>query len=430
MLFFIEMCGSIIAKGKLGIYIVESLFLFWTLLLLFKIGNIISPSNIRRIIFSISATLIVFIYTIEAGNTNEQYSLPFVLYPLLVTSRYYFQNRKFTLVSSLLCGICFGCVSLIRLNNTAIIVGLCIALAIEYIIRREYKTLLKLIISFILGVVIAVLPFIIYFASQNALYDALYASVLYNIKYKAAWGGDTRYIENIARLLSCVVLPIVSLVYDRIHHTRISLFCVAISLVTFLTFYSGVGYGHYYTMQLPILFLCCIIQPFNRRIYYVAAFLIVCAPFARNIYQRCIVNYYIKTKTYQQDKPYYNLYKDLQTDNDSFRTKVFNIIPMAERNSIYINQSMTFASVFIGTEFYPTGKYFSQQTNISKIDDYVKSDVIKQFNKAKPKWIISSCPIDGKNFISLVLNYHLVAQFPLSYSEEHVYIFKINDANL
>jgi hypothetical protein len=424
MLFFIQALGSIANNSKIAMYVIESLFMTWTLVLLVKIGKTIAPGCRRRIVLSLAATLFVFVYTIECGNTNEQYSLPFVLYPLYVAVRHFFAGRRIALTDVLLSGLCFGCVSLIRLNNTAIIAGVCIALLCEYIRLRKYKSLLKNTVAFLGAALVVWLPFVLYFAAHSALYDMIYASILYNVKYKAAW-GETRYFVNFARLLSCIVLPALSLAYDRAHGERVSLLCIPVAAITFVTFIGGAGYAHYYTMALPVLFMCAMMARLRRRALSVALVLLMCAPVT---YSNCIkmyMSFRIKTGTYRDGMPNYEIYKDSLDDLDDVRDAIFAVIPEADRDSVYINSSMSYGSIFVGAGLHSVGKYFFLQQSIANVDTAARCDIIAHFNAANPKWIVSSIPLDSEySLISFAADrYRLVARPTLPNSAVSPYIY-------
>jgi hypothetical protein len=176
----------------------------------------------------------------EGGGSNEHFSLPFVLYPMLVMIKYIFKQSKITRTQAFLCGLCFAIVSQIRLNNTAIIVGICFAWVYYYIKDRKYGDLFKLTGLFMIGMLIVYIPLLIYFLCNDALYDMFYTSILYNIKYKQTWGGEQTVMSilpNIIRMASCLLLPIISYTYDKKNGTNSLAFCLLISLVTFITSY-------------------------------------------------------------------------------------------------------------------------------------------------------------------------------------------------
>jgi hypothetical protein len=251
-----------------------------------------------------------------------------------------------------------------------------------------------------MGCMVIFVPLVIYFAYHDALYDMIYTSILYNIKYKQSWGGEMttmRYVRNIVRLLSCIILPILSYSYDKRMHKKSFVFCLLISLITFLTFYSGTGYAHYYTMQLPILFLCVVLSIYLSLGWRILIIAVLCVPNALYVYRQLVLNTMLITNYYKIHKsgPYYDIYKYYEMiDNRALKKTVFDYIPESEKNSIYIINTMNYSSIFIDTPYYPVGKYFLQQSLVAKTDPIAKEDIISSFEKASPKWIVSDITIE------------------------------------
>jgi hypothetical protein len=326
-----------------------------------------------------------------------------------------------------LCGVCFACVSQIRLNNTAIIVGLCLALIYDYMKGGKYAELGKMVCMFILGSAVVLIPIIVYFAWNDALDDMIYTTIIYNMKYKAAWmiahdlKGQTMMT---LRSLSCILLPLVAYYNDRRDHTKMFPMCLPISLITFLTFCTGAGFPHYYIMQLPMLFLCVAMISFSKRIYNVLWIALLFLPIRRitiNIYNKIETTliYHIDDRCRLSDKT-----NDSWVDNDLIRSEVFKVIPESERNSIYMNGSMCIPAIFVGTPYYPVGKFFCQQISIAKMDKRVSDDIWNSFVKADPQWIVSSDSLETNKFWKGRLsNYHLVRQFKVKHLKETVYIY-------
>jgi hypothetical protein len=398
LLHFIYLIGSYICPGKIGIYILDSLFMYFSISMLIKIGKLITDSKL--IIYTATSVFLILYYSIIGnGGTNEHYSLPFAIYPIFVSAKYFFKGGKITNINALLCGICFAIVSQIRLNNTAIIIGVCIALLYSLIRNKEFTALLKLAGFFVLGCIIIYIPLVIYFVYNDALNDMIYMSILYNIKYKQNWGGEMtllKYRTNISHLLSCLLLPFLSYYYDKKSNSKSFALCFSISIITLLTFVSGIGYKHYYIMQLPIAFMCVIMTYYLKLI---GKIFVICILNVHTItYSRAqaqvIYSTILSTNTYKnhQDYPDYN--REIKfTNRVNLQNTIFSYIPKSERNSIYIFNNMQYSSIFIGTPYYPAGKYFHLQDKIAITDKIAKNDIIKSFEKASPKWIVSDTHI-------------------------------------
>lgn len=422
-LFFIQMIGALIWEGKIGVYICESLFLFVSLSLLYKIGLEVSPDKPKRISLSIGIVLIVMIATIRAGGTCEEYSLPFVLYPMLIAIRYYLRNKQISLRNAFMMGLCFAFVSQIRLNNTAIIVGLCLLFLCEYVRKKNFGKLGRLMGMFVLGLLAVYIPIIVYFEMHNALYDMIYASILFNFKYQVK-KEEFGMFFNIVRLLPCIILPIIAYVNDRKELTSLFGYCLSISTVTFLTFFAGAGHWNYFTMQMPILFLCLVMIRVPKKWHYLLLVILFCGPALKLIISKIGFNLIIKTELRNHFTPRLELYDFYMLDNINLRNHIYKIVPEIERNSIYINGSPFIASFFIGTDFFPVGKYFGQQDFFSMIDDVIGRDIYNAFVKANPKWIVSSVPLEkDKYWAGRLSDYHEASHFTVEHWNGLIYIY-------
>lgn len=244
VLHFIYMTGDIL-PGKWGVYLLESLFLFVTLELFTLIGKELGSSK-GRTIAALLCVMWIFAYTISDGGTNEEWCLTLSLYPLFEGIRY-LNGKRLKNIAGIISGICFSLIFFIRLNNTVIIAAVVATLIITMSVKKEYRMMGRLTLSFITGVAIGALPICLYFAYHGALGDVLYNTIIFNIDYKAKWGGDN-YLSNAVRLSTCVLLIIVTICADKETRHKYLLLVSTLSVFVFLTFIGG--------RLLPLLHLC------------------------------------------------------------------------------------------------------------------------------------------------------------------------------
>ena len=116
----------------------------------------------------------------EAGNTVEEYALPFIIGGLYVFTVFLLE-KKTTVLSVWLCGFCFGCVLLLREN----MITLWIVFAIAVIVKEwnKPKALVRYVLEFLGGAVLSFVPFFIYLAANHAISDFIDQYILFNFRY-------------------------------------------------------------------------------------------------------------------------------------------------------------------------------------------------------------------------------------------------------
>ena len=385
LLYLLQIAGLIIAPGKLGIWILETLFAVIFLELLYQCRALVLTSTSTNYT-AVAVALLILLFTMQGGNNNEEWCLPFQALPLLLTLKFLKGGHPGIKTVATVCGACFGLVAMIRLNNNVIIAGICLGQMIIFLHERQYGELLKSALFFILGTAIAILPFFIYFYSVDALDDMLYANFLFNVKYKMTWVAEYSSKTGIRYLWPCIVLPLMVLIFRKEKKWQFCVIMIAVGIVTFATFITGTAYLHYYILASPIGALCILSVPKSWRIIpNLAVAAIVLGPIlstgVENVCKRIV--YICNRETIVH-----------RCHSEIITSAIRQHIPVDERKSIYLSMSPGKSSVLSPMEIFPTGKYFFLQYWLWVVDDRVSNDITKQFIYANPRWIISNYPIE------------------------------------
>lgn len=67
----------------------------------------------------------------------------------------------------------------------------------------------------------------------------------------------------------------------------------------------------------------------------------------------------------------------------------FAIIPLEERNSIYVCGTIDLADIPLSLGTLPAGKYFFQQNMYGQLDESLYNDIIDDFITTDPLWVIA-----------------------------------------
>lgn len=399
ILYLIDMLAIKIAGGKVGIYIVESLFLFWSLMLMRRIGHRMRMSGLR-IAIAICVTLLAMAYFIECGNTNEEYSLPLVLYPLWVGIGY-FSRRRLPAAGVILSGVCLALVAFIRLNNAAIICGVALAVAVRMISHRHYGRLAAKAALSLAGAIATTMAILAWFLNMGALEEMLYATFTYNFEYLVR-RAEPDYAYNLLMLAWCVVLPIIVYWSGDKQRRRYFMPMTVVSAVTLATFIASAGYPHYFIMTLPLVYLCCLFLGFYRRTIALAAGAVLVLPYIYFTGKAAVSNLQFKApRAYaalptvlQRGYPYAALAIDYRAFNDSILSR----IPRDARKSVYTFGDLTLSSLFVGSPEIAVGRYTGQQPMAGSIRA-VPREMLIQFKKAAPRYVVTS---DTAAFIEIM----------------------------
>lgn len=375
LLYLIYALVAVIGPSKWWIFIVECLTLTLSASIFYKVGTTLGCSRSNSRLASVVMILAAVILC-EMGGTVEEFSLPFELLPLWLVSRFLTGKSSALNVCSFVTGLCFGCVALIRINNNAVITGICIVMAIWLIRYRYYMKLVYSISLFVAGLIVAILPFIVYFACHGAL-SAMFYSVYYvGWLYKTGWGAGG-FMPNPLFIIIYLIYLIsltASCVFAGDRNSRFVLYIVlAGCLVNILINLGSTSYTHYLVMFASFMAFMWLYFDWKRWcIYLVFVILSACFLYITRGNMVCRVRSAVYTD--------HNV--DPVVGN-------FAIIPPEERNSIYVCGTIDLADIPLSLGTLPAGKYFFQQNMYGQLDEGLYNDIIDDFITTDPLWVIA-----------------------------------------
>lgn len=195
MIFLANAIGYLLTGNHLGVYLVQILCLFITLLYTYKSFRLFQSTG-HSLAFTVLILLALAI-NYETGNLVEEYILP------LMAAFYYFvlkhlyidhEDKKSLIYVAFLGGVILAFSFLSRLTNALGVCLGCLVLFIYLIREKQYEKAGKAVIAFFAGFALLALPVIIYFYVNDALYEMWYASTIFNVTNSQVVGG--RIVES------------------------------------------------------------------------------------------------------------------------------------------------------------------------------------------------------------------------------------------
>ena len=187
-IFYIEALGYWLTCSRMGICILQIIFLWITFYFIYKLYNLEFSQRVSIVLVLFSFLSLIINY--QGGNFIEEYTLP-----ILGLSTYFM--FKWTLSTkrndvpwhnpffSIIYGIVMGFSLMTRLTDALGIFGATLVIGIYLVIQRQWKNLLINVLYYFIGFSVVVLPFCIYFYLHDALYEMWYGTFIFNLSYTA-----------------------------------------------------------------------------------------------------------------------------------------------------------------------------------------------------------------------------------------------------
>lgn len=265
LLYFLEAFPQIFVEGRLGVFLLQTVFL-WLVLSVWRRITVLLLNNVATNVQYVVPVLylIYLIFCLSGGNLSEEYSNFFSVIAVYLLLRAIVQQKPPGSIGCAALGACTSCVFFIRVNDVAGV--LVISLFAVYLVFRQ-KRIAKCVTSvlaYLAGFALVALPIFMYYIYHNALQDMMYGYFYINFKYvsaglTAALIARIKVIFSIYGVFSIVptLLAVLNMYLARKSDRSsrlLRLFCLVYSLAVFASLYvSESGYMHYLiTNALPL----------------------------------------------------------------------------------------------------------------------------------------------------------------------------------
>lgn len=282
LLFWIQKLAWECPNPRVGLYVIESLFVTTALWLCYA-GIRLYWGRMAALGAAV-LSLVFWLPLMEYGNLCETYCMPFLMLAL------YFQLRwlrnpaqahpaKYGFVY----GLCFGANLLIRPNNGIMICTVTFVIAAALLLRGAWKNLLWNALALIAGVAAAVLPFVMWFVHAGALEDMIYAAWTFNLRYAGATASsiDGHMLRSLLFFLTpavlCLGVSVVCLIQKRWMWAAVNALSAGGTLLMTVT---GAGYAHYFMLHVPLIALAlCTMRGLGQQKFWRGALAVAVAGF-------------------------------------------------------------------------------------------------------------------------------------------------------
>ncbi|WP_163273378.1 glycosyltransferase family 39 protein [Dysgonomonas sp. 511] len=427
LIFFIYGLGYLTSSSSFtGIYILESLFLFASLLFVYKSAKLFVAKEyafLSALLFTI-----IFIWRNEKGGSADEFAVPFLVVSLYYTLRYSLNTAmdiKLLKRYYLIHGLMFAAVFLIKFSICVFWPFLLLIPVVDIIREKRYKDIFAISLSFASGFALVLLPVLLYFAVNGATGDFIFAYFTINSLYASSTGDTiTAIAEAIAGkirgidlytylLLAGVAIAVLS---KRFFGCTLHRICfVAAFCVTFAAASRPFDMSYPYVVlsvfAIPALIWCMAILAVRVKMKIDIA---VKVAFALGV---LTISIYSK-KLFDYDIP-----SLLRTEEHSYMQKEFaSIVNMKENPTLLELEHDT--GVFTEANLVPAYKYFFHPNIKNALFPDIRLSHIELVKEKEPTFVITR----NLDFPFLLDNYHIVARHSLySWDEEYVYLLERNN---
>ena len=202
IIFAINALGWTILENWYGLFAIQVLCMFLTLIIVYKILRTAYTEKPACIL----TLILIFLLRIDyVGNSTEEYLLPLLCLSFLKILQYTKQLHTESINHKPSCaflyGVTFSFCLLTRLTNALGLSAAVSVIAISLAVHGKWRNLLANAITFIAGVLILLIPFILYFSSYGALNDFIYGTIGYNLEYFAASSMGSLSLYSVVRFI-------------------------------------------------------------------------------------------------------------------------------------------------------------------------------------------------------------------------------------
>lgn len=175
--------------GFTGVYIFQSFFLTVSLIFVYRLALLFISNEHTAVLVALCSPMPMLIQKFYADNYDfggggpDEFCRTLMIVSLFYFTFYYESPDKYRLKHTVLQGILFMCVFLIKFNLTVFWLGFLLVIACELLYQKKFLFLLKHIGGFFSGAILCAIPYLIYGLYTNSLDEFVNTYFLYNWTY-------------------------------------------------------------------------------------------------------------------------------------------------------------------------------------------------------------------------------------------------------
>lgn len=380
--FFLQALGQFIHKDRLGVFLLEVPFLFFSITIIYELGRLYI-SRIKSVVV-VSIFLLGHISTLWGGNTLEELFLPFSLMCLYLTVKHLRRGgglQNLPRLTSVFIGLSVGVIAFAKITVGAPIFGICIAIMLVCILEKDLKSFFKIVLYALMGFLIAIAPVFIYFGYHGNIQEMLYAVFVF--AFKRSIDGEAFNITWELKLFGTYVAFFFAIVHKRELNRDLRMILIAMSVVIYFLLHLGNPFIYYFTTTYPPLVLSIIL------FLYIYNPLIVFTRVKQAVIVLMFMVFLYYYTDFSMDTVHCVLYDRGNTWHQYYYEQAHelaSLIPEWERNRVFsFSTDMTW---FEANQIMPCYKYQVNLQFFIALDNRIQDNILEYFDKTPSKWLV------------------------------------------
>jgi len=382
--FFAQALGQLIHKDRLGVFLLEVPFLFFSITIIYELGRLFI-SRAKSV-----AVVVVFLFahiaTLWGGNTLEELCLPFSLMSLYLVTKHIRHGGRLSDIPkwpAAFIGFSVGIIAFSKITVGAPIYGICIAIFLASILDKNLKSFFLIVLYALMGFLLAITPVFIYFGYHENIEEMLYAVFVF--AFKRSMDGEAFNLNWELKLFGSYVAFFFALFHKRELNRDLRMILIAMSLVIYFLLHLGNPFIYYFTTVYPALVLAMILF-----LYIYNPFIVfVNVKQAINVGLFLIFLYFYATNSMNTVNTVVN-----NRDGDTGwhvgyyqqAHELASLIPEWERNKVFsFSTDMTW---FEANQIMPCYKYQVNLQFFINLDNRIQDNILDYFDKTPTKWLV------------------------------------------
>ena len=358
--------------GDFVILIFQAISLTISLIILDKIISLYKEGASR--VYVLLAGLVLLLCFYEGGDLSEEWSLPFICYPLYRFLKSYKEDKSLNAKDLYFIGLCFGVIAFLRINNAVPFCGFLLCLFIGYLWKKQWKSFIINVLAFIGGVLTITIPCFLYFylkAGAEGVYWMVYGTFLSGFEYL----GVTFNVSIMSMIGYYIVFSVIFIIQLlSIKSNKNLAIPIILGYVLFLLSFGTKCFEHYQMVIIPL---------------YVSSLSMLNVK--KKAFKICLVSVLSMVIIIYLIRPFGFLLVEF-SDNEKFKQSyaefhdIIHEIPEAERDSIYNYNADVFGCGLLYSE-----KMLQTNKVLCSTLAFVLGDLRQErrlINDEKPLWIM------------------------------------------
>lgn len=415
-LFFIEYFGQLIIYGRTGCFVVQVISISITLYLCSCIyKRYYDGRGIIKSLLTILPFFLVMAVTMEGGNLTEELSLPFLFLSLYFAMKYIKEREDNIPKYSVIYGLCFGILALIRITNSVLICAIMFTISLSLIAEKKWWSLFRNIIAFFMGIVLAFIPPLLYYGYYGQIKEMLFSTFVFGFIY----GTEEFKIGKEMFLLLPILLPLIAFVVRKNSNIRMLIFILCNIAGTAFVLGMGSPNLHDYLLIIPGMMLgvweLSGIKEWsniwkNRRDMKRSVRVIALTGLLLLLFM------YPFGKMISVGKYIISLVENKQVYDDVM--EIAKIIPPEERDSVLgYEVSMSWYAI---SDIMPSNRYCGWQEHYMELYPPIEEEMKEAFDKNPPQWLVVK---SGKNLKNEMIISQLKDKYGIVEENENIRLY-------